>query len=73
MISGEIQSPMGIASVEFVNPREPVAVSILIIRGFHKCHRIYIYLKLLNSVGVILQNLLYCGSYISSPGLAYFF
>ncbi|XP_074338581.1 uracil phosphoribosyltransferase-like [Apium graveolens] len=26
MISGEIQSPMGIASVEFVDPREPVAI-----------------------------------------------
>lgn len=31
MISEEIQSPMGIASVEFVDPREPVAVSALII------------------------------------------
>lgn len=26
-ISGEIQSPMGVASVEFIDPREPVAVS----------------------------------------------
>lgn len=25
-VSGEIQSPMGVASVEFVDPREPVAV-----------------------------------------------
>lgn len=28
-ITGEIQSPMGVASVEFIDPREPVAVSIL--------------------------------------------
>lgn len=27
-VSGEIQSPMGVASVEFIDPREPVAVSI---------------------------------------------
>jgi hypothetical protein len=27
MISGDIQSPMGVANVEFVDPREPVAVS----------------------------------------------
>ncbi|KAJ4751208.1 Uracil phosphoribosyltransferase [Rhynchospora pubera] len=26
MISGEIQSPMGVANVEFVDPREPVAI-----------------------------------------------
>ncbi|CAN1275495.1 Uracil phosphoribosyltransferase, partial [Linum perenne] len=26
-VSGEIQSPMGVASVEFIDPREPVAVS----------------------------------------------
>ncbi|WOH11069.1 hypothetical protein DCAR_0830548 [Daucus carota subsp. sativus] len=26
MISGEIQTPMGIASVEFVDPREPIAI-----------------------------------------------
>lgn len=26
-ISGEIQSPMGVASVEFVDPREPIVVS----------------------------------------------
>ena len=28
-IKGEIQSPMGVASVEFIDPREPVAVSAL--------------------------------------------
>jgi len=27
MVTGEIQSPMGVASVEFIDPREPVAVS----------------------------------------------
>lgn len=27
-VTGEIQSPMGVASVEFVDPREPVAVSL---------------------------------------------
>ncbi|KAJ6747051.1 hypothetical protein OIU74_029506, partial [Salix koriyanagi] len=26
MVTGEIQSPMGVASVEFIDPREPVAV-----------------------------------------------
>lgn len=26
-ITGEIQSPMGVAAVEFIDPREPVAVS----------------------------------------------
>lgn len=29
-ISGEIQSPLGPATVEFIDPREPVAVSISI-------------------------------------------
>lgn len=33
-ITGEIQSPMGIASVEFVDPREPVAVSFSIFSIF---------------------------------------
>ena len=28
-ISGEIQTPMGVANVEFVDPREPVLVWIL--------------------------------------------
>lgn len=27
-VTGEIQSPLGVATVEFIDPREPVAVSI---------------------------------------------
>lgn len=30
-ISGEIQSPMGVASVEFIDPREPIMVSLRVI------------------------------------------
>ena len=30
LIIGEIQSPMGVADVEFIDPREPVAVAILL-------------------------------------------
>lgn len=31
LISGEIQSPMGVASVEFIDPREPIMVSLRVI------------------------------------------
>lgn len=34
-ITGEIQSPMGVASVDFIDPREPVAVSILNLNLHH--------------------------------------
>jgi hypothetical protein len=38
MISGDIQSPMGVANVEFVDPREPVAVSSNKRSNIFPCH-----------------------------------